>query len=124
MYMVVAQGTGRKAQVKRYEVGGKTGTANTLKGRSYEKGSNITSFVGAFPMSRPQYVVLIMVDRPQAIKETYGFNAAGWNAAPIAGKVIERIAPLLQVIPTNELQEKLEENPMLIHVSTHHKGEN
>ncbi|MBY0500723.1 MAG: penicillin-binding protein 2 [Alphaproteobacteria bacterium] len=124
MYMVVAQGTGRKAQVKRYEVGGKTGTANTLKGRSYEKGSNITSFVGAFPMSRPQYVVLVMVDRPQAIKETYGFNAAGWNAAPIAGKVIERIAPLLQVIPTNELQEKLEENPMLIHVSTHQKGEN
>lgn len=124
MYMVVAQGTGRKAQVKRYEVGGKTGTANTLKGRFYEKGSNITSFVGAFPMSRPQYVVLIMVDRPQAIKETYGFNAAGWNAAPIAGKVIERIAPLLQVIPTNELHEKLEKTPMLIHVSAHHKGDN
>jgi len=118
MYMVVAQGRARKARVKGYEVGGKTGTANQISGRSYQKGSNTTSFVGAFPMSRPQYIVFIMVDRPQAIKETYGFNAAGWNAAPIAGKVIERIAPLLQVIPTNEENAQPEVNPMLIHVST------
>jgi cell division protein FtsI (penicillin-binding protein 3) len=100
MYMIVSQGRGRKAQVKGYEVGGKTGTANTLEGRSYKEGSNMTSFVGAFPMRNPQYMVLIMVDRPQAIKGTYGFSAAGWNAAPIAGKVIGRIAPLLHVVPS------------------------
>lgn len=100
MYMVVSQGTGRKAQVKGYEVGGKTGTANELVGRSYKEGSNMTSFVGAFPMRNPQYMVLVMVDRPQAVKGTYGFNAAGWNAAPIAGKVIGRIAPLLHVAPS------------------------
>ncbi len=92
MYMVVAQGRSKKAQVKGYEVGGKTGTANVLEARAYKKGSNMTSFVGAFPMSQPQYTILIMVDRPQAIKETYGFNAVDGNAAPIAGKVIERIA--------------------------------
>lgn len=100
MYMVVAHGTGRKAQVPGYEVGGKTGTANTLVGRSYQKGSNMTSFVGAFPMRNPKYAVLIMVDRPQAIEGTYGFNAAGWNAAPMASKVISRIAPLLHVVPS------------------------
>ena len=122
MYMVVAQGTGRKAQVKGYEVGGKTGTANKILGRSYQKGNNMTSFVGAFPMSCPQYIILIMVDRPQAIKETYGFNAAGWNAAPIAGKVIGRIAPLLQVIPTSEGRLQPEANPMFIHASAPHVG--
>jgi len=122
MYMVVAQGTGRKAKVEGYEVGGKTGTANTIEGRSYKLGSNMTSFVGAFPMSRPQYMVLVMVDRPQAIKETYGFNAAGWNAAPIAGKVIGRIAPLLQVVPTSEGKIQPEENPMLIQVSSPQRG--
>ncbi|MBP9692048.1 MAG: penicillin-binding protein 2 [Alphaproteobacteria bacterium] len=122
MYMIVKQGKSKKAQVVGYEVGGKTGTANTLKGKSYAKGQNNASFVGAFPMSSPQYIVLIMVDRPQAIKETYGFNAAGWNAAPIAGKVIGRIVSLLQVAPRSESNVHSDENPMLIHVSAPHKG--
>ncbi len=122
LYMIVAQGRGKKARVCGYEVGGKTGTANTLNGKAYKEGSNLTSFTGAFPMSRPQYIVLIMLDRPQAIKETYGFNAAGWNSAPVAGKVIERIAPLLQVVPINEEKIVSEGNPMLIHVSAPQKG--
>ncbi|MBA3813781.1 MAG: penicillin-binding protein 2 [Alphaproteobacteria bacterium] len=116
MYMVVAQGTGKKAQVKGYEVGGKTGTANTLEGRSYKKGSNMTSMVCAFPMRDPQYIVLIMVDRPQAIKGTYGFNAAGWNAAPIAGKVMSRVAPLLQVAPSMN-QNTPDDDPFMIPAS-------
>jgi len=122
MYMVVAQGRGRRAQVAGLEVGGKSGTANTISGHSYQKGSNLTSFAGVFPMSRPQYIVLVMVDRPQAIKETYGFNAAGWNAAPITGKVIERIAALLQVAPVHDRKIDNEANPMVIQVSAHHKG--
>lgn len=122
MYMVVAQGTGRQAQVKGYEVGGKTGTANTIDGRSYKKGSNMTSFVGAFPMRNPKYMVLIMVDRPQAIKGTYGFNAAGWNAAPIAGKVMGRIAPLLHVAPSMQ-QNTVPQDDFMISVSApQHRG--
>lgn len=117
MYMVVAEGTGRKAQVAGYEVGGKTGTANTLVGRSYQKGSNMTSFVGAFPMRNPKYMVLIMIDRPQAVEGTYGFNAAGWNAAPVAGKVIGRIAPLLHVAPS--LNTHPESNPFIMPASAH-----
>jgi len=120
MHRVVAEGTGKKARVTNYEVGGKSGTANILSGKAYKKGSNMTSFVGVFPMSRPQYIVLIMVDRPQAIKETYGFNAAGWNAAPIAGKVIERIAPLLQVVPVNEEKHESAESPQFIHAKATH----
>jgi len=99
LHQVVAEGTGKKANVPGYQVGGKTGTANTLAGRSYKEGSNLTSFVATFPISDPQFLVLILVDRPQGIQETYGFNAGGWNAAPIAGLVIGRIAPLLQVMP-------------------------
>ena len=102
LYKVVAEGTGKKANVPGYEVGGKTGTANTLAGRTYKKGTNITSFVGTFPISDPEFLVLVMVDRPQGIKETYGFNAGGWNAAPITGMVISRIAPLLHVAPRHQ----------------------
>lgn len=117
MYMIVSFGRGKKAQVEGYRVGGKTGTANTLdtSGR-YKKGANLTSFMGGFPMDCPRYSILIMVDRPQAIKETYGFNAAGWNAAPIAGKVIRRIAPLLQVMPVSEKCNPAESNSLMIPV--------
>lgn len=117
MYMIVAQGRGKKARVAGYEVGGKTGTANTNDGRSYKEGSNMTSFVGAFPMRNPKYMVLVMVDRPQAIKETYGFNAAGWNAAPIAGKVIGRIAPLLHVAPSLNQNVPSGADPLMTSVS-------
>lgn len=122
MYMVVTQGTGRKAQVKGYEVGGKTGTANTLEGGSYKKGTNMTSFVGAFPMSNPQYIVLIMVDRPKPTKETYGFTSGGWNAAPVAAKVIERIAPLLHVVPVRDVGFDSQKDSLLIHASSPQSG--
>jgi len=115
MYLIVAEGRGKKARVPGYEVGGKTGTANTIEGRSYKEGSNMTSFMGAFPMRKPKYVVLIMVDRPQAVEGTYGFNAAGWNAAPIAGKVIGRIAPLLHVAPSINIHPK--SDPFIIPAS-------
>lgn len=122
MYMIVAQGRGKKAHVKGYEVGGKTGTANTLEGRSYKEGSNMTSFMGAFPMRNPQYVVLVMLDRPQAIKGTYGFNAAGWNAAPVAGKVISRIAPLLHVVPSIDSNTQPDTNLFMTPVSAPQYG--
>jgi len=59
----------------------------------------------------------VMVDRPQAIKETYGFNAAGWNAAPIAGKVIGRIAPLLHVAPSLNQNVPSGTDPLMTSVS-------
>ena len=69
----------------------------------------ITNFVGVFPIDRPRYAVLTMMDEPKGIEETYGFATAGWTAAPVAGAVIERIAPLLGVPAIVEPDETEEE---------------
>lgn len=50
-----------------------------------------------FPAQKPEYLALIILDEPKPNKDTYGYATAGWNAAPTAGKVIARIAPLLNV---------------------------
>ena len=95
-------GTGRKADVPGYRVGGKTGTATKLVHGHYDKGKiNLASFAAVFPTDGPldadRYYVLIMMDEPHATKETGGFTTGGVISAPIAGKVIERIAPFLGV---------------------------
>ena len=97
MRMVVTQGTGGKADVPGYPVGGKTGTAEKVSGQTYAEKSLLTSFVGVFPAKAPLYVVLIVLDEPQPSEATQGFATAGWTAAPTAGKVIARIAPMLNV---------------------------
>ena len=102
-------GTASKADVIGYRVGGKTGTAEkVVKGR-YDPNKLLNSFIGAFPMDDPKYLILVMLDEPKATPETYGFATAGWTAVPTAGKIIERIAPLLGVNPvfTPEDLEKL-----------------
>lgn len=80
-----------------YAVGGKTGSANLLENGRYVQGRLRTSFVGAFPMNDPQYVVLITLENPKKIKETWMFNTAGWNAKPIGLEIISRIAPYVGV---------------------------
>jgi cell division protein FtsI (penicillin-binding protein 3) len=95
----VEQGTGEKADVLGYRVGGKTGTAEKVIHRHYSKDKSLASFIGAFPMDHPKYAILIMLDEPQAIPETHGFATAGWNAVPTASNIIARIAPMLGVEP-------------------------
>lgn len=95
-------GTGRKADVPGYRVGGKTGTATKLVHGRYSGGNlNLASFAAIFPTDGPldedRYYVLIMMDEPHATPETGGFTTGGEVSAPIAGKVIARIAPLLGV---------------------------
>ncbi len=92
-------GTASKADVIGYRVGGKTGTAEKVINKRYSKNHSLTSFIGAFPMEKPRYAILIMLDEPKALPETYGFATSGWNAVPTASKIIERIAPLLNVKP-------------------------
>jgi cell division protein FtsI (penicillin-binding protein 3) len=93
------QGSASKADVTGYRVGGKTGTAEkVVKGR-YSTENRLTSFIGAFPMENPQYLVLVMLDEPKATPDTHGFATAGWNAVPTAGRIIERIAPMLGIQP-------------------------
>lgn len=103
MRQVVVQGTGGKADVPGYSVGGKTGTAEKAIGGSYNRKALITSFAAIFPAENPKYLVLAVLDEPKGIKSTHGFRAAGWNAAPTAGAIIERSAPVLGVRPNAEV---------------------
>ncbi len=95
----VTEGTASKADVIGYRVGGKTGTAEKVENGRYTPDKLLNSFIGAFPMDNPRYAIIVMLDEPKATPETYGFATAGWNAVPTAGKIIERIAPLLGVRP-------------------------
>ncbi|WP_419905682.1 peptidoglycan D,D-transpeptidase FtsI family protein [Kiloniella sp.] len=101
MRLVVLHGSGRNANAEGYLVGGKTGTADKLKGGRYVKNSRVSSFVAAFPMNNPRYVIYVMVDEPKGTKKTYGFATGGWVAAPVVKRVVERMAPLLGIEPVH-----------------------
>jgi len=102
MRLVVEKGTGGKAAVPGYLVGGKTGTAEKVSNRGYKKKALISSFVAAFPMNSPQFVVLTMLDEAKG-NEATGYRATGgWVAAPVAGAVIRRIAPILALKPIED----------------------
>ena len=95
----VVEGTAEAADAIGYRVGGKTGTAEKVIHGRYSPDHRLNSFIGAFPMEKPKYVILVMLDEPQPLPETFGFATAGWNAVPTAGKVIERVAPILGITP-------------------------
>ncbi|MDE3114453.1 MAG: penicillin-binding protein 2 [Pseudomonadota bacterium] len=97
---VVTNGTGKSADVPGYDVGGKTGSAQVPgpDGR-YLHGALRTSFCAIFPDDNPRYLVFVLLDRPHGTKKTFGFALAGFTAAPLAGRVIARIAPLLGLPP-------------------------
>lgn len=97
MRFVVTDGTGRNADVPGLGVMGKTGTADKPAVGGYDTRRLVTSFVGAFPEWDPNYVVMITLDEPKAVEGTSGFATAGWNAAPTAGRVMARIAPMIDV---------------------------
>ena len=102
MRLVVTSGTGSKARAEGYLVGGKTGTAEKVMGRRYKAKALISSFIGAFPMNAPRYVVFVMLDEPSGNAETRGFATGGWVAAPAVGQAIERLGPMLGVLPVDE----------------------
>jgi len=104
--LVVTEGTGSNAEVKGYRVGGKTGTAEKPSKRGYNRKSLISSFVGAFPMQDPKYVVYIAIDEPKGIKETYGYATGGWVAAPAVSNVIAGMVTLMGLPPHIMDQEK------------------
>ena len=97
--MIVSVGTGRKADAAGYRVGGKTGSAEKATGHGYAKSSLITTFAAAFPMDKPRYVIIAMMDEPQGTVATSGQRTAAWNAAPVVGRVVPRIGPLLGIMP-------------------------
>jgi cell division protein FtsI (penicillin-binding protein 3) len=92
-------GTAKKADVNGYYIGGKTGTSEKVINGHYAKKRVLNSFTAIMPADNPQYQILVMLDEPQPLKETYGLITSGFNAVPTGGAVIARIAPLLGIEP-------------------------
>lgn len=96
--LTVTSGTGTRANVPGYFVGGKTGTAEKVENGRYISGKRFNAFVAGFPVHDPDYVVLVILDEPQPEKP--GVQAgAGMNTALVAGNIIRRSAGLLGVRP-------------------------
>ncbi len=103
MRLNAEKGTATKADVPGYYVGAKTGTAEKVFGGHYIHNRLMTDVMAVLPADDPRYLILIMLDEPQPIPETHGFATSGWNAVPVAAKVISRVAPLLGVEPRFDL---------------------
>ncbi len=103
MRLNTEKGTAGKADVKGYYVGGKTGTSEKVVGGRYSKSKLLNSFTAVLPADNPRYLLLIMLDEPKATPETHGYATSGWNAVPVGGAVISRIAPLLGMEPRFDL---------------------
>ncbi|MFP3012688.1 MAG: peptidoglycan D,D-transpeptidase FtsI family protein [Rickettsia sp.] len=108
---VVREGNGKRAEVKGYLIGGKTGTAEKLSQgaggkKKYLKNSRASSFLGVLPASNPQYVIFIRFDEPKPTKESFGFATASWTAAPTAGRVFERMISLYGLEPIEQSEEE------------------
>ena len=97
------KGTAHLADVEGYYVGGKTGTSQNYQ----NKRENLNTFISMFPHQKPQFALLIMLENPKIAKDLIyeyrgtkikGFrNEAGWNSVYIAGKIIEKIGPILAI---------------------------
>ena len=118
MRLVVEYGTAKKANAPGYEVGGKTGTAEKVQGGRYAHNDKMASFIGIFPASHPRYVVLVMMDTPRGNKSTYGFATGGWVSAPVVGRVVSRIGPLLGMKPNMTAMTSVNVEPWLEHART------
>lgn len=94
---VVQYGTARFADAPGYDVGGKTGTAEKAESGGYNRKAQIASFVGAFPINNPRYLILVMLDNAKGNKNTFGYATAGWVAAPTAGRLIAQMAPMMGI---------------------------
>lgn len=95
MLRVAEETSGKQARVAGVEIGGKTATAVKYTNGKIDHKRNVTAFVGIFPASAPQYTILIVMDEPQATKDSWGWKTAAWNAVPTTGKILDSILPLL-----------------------------
>lgn len=103
---VVANGTGREADVPGFQVAGKTGTAQKPdpKGNGYLKDQYVVSFIGFAPYDHPELVVYVALDEPSA---TYGNISGGSIAAPVARDILKTTLPLRGVQPSKEVADSI-----------------
>jgi cell division protein FtsI (penicillin-binding protein 3) len=103
MRQVVARGTAKQVDVEGYQVAAKTGTADKPSATGgYESDKVISTLASFFPASDPQYVLVVSLDEPETTINKTKFRTAGLTAAPVAAKVIERVAPILGMRPRPE----------------------
>lgn len=107
--LVVEKGGGKRAEVNGYFVGGKTGTAHKASGGRYAEGKRISSFFGIMPASDPKYLVYVMVDEPKASEKSHGYATGSWAAAPVVGRIFERIVSLYALKPPDESSPEVRE---------------
>ena len=96
-------GTAYFADKNGYYIGGKTGTAEGYG----NKKSRINSFISVFPTNKPNYTLLVMLENPKinkdllyeyrGIKTKAPYNTSGWNSVYVAGKIIQKIGPILAI---------------------------
>jgi cell division protein FtsI (penicillin-binding protein 3) len=103
MRLNAEKGTATRADIKGFYVGGKTGTSEKVVNGRYARKQLLTSFTAIMPADDPRYQLLIMLDEPQPTPETHGYATSGWNAAPTAGRIVARIAPMLGIEPRFDL---------------------
>ncbi|WP_457298815.1 peptidoglycan D,D-transpeptidase FtsI family protein [Phyllobacterium sp. P5_D12] len=104
-------GSGNRASVPGYRVGGKTGTAEKVINGRYSSEVRFNAFVAAFPIDKPEYVVLTIIDEPKAEEGKVGATA-GFNAAPMVADIIRRSASFLGVQP--DFREEQESAPLMV----------
>lgn len=95
----VEVGTGRRANLRAFAMGGKTGTAEKFQDGGYDASRNFSSFAAVFPVEAPRYVLLVGLDEPHGPN---GETTGGAVAAPLAARIGSRIGPLLGLAPTGD----------------------
>jgi len=105
MWLVVAEGSGTHGHVPGYLVGGKTGSADKAGPKGYGDQRLLSSFLGAFPIEAPRYIVLVTIDEPKGDEATHNQAHGGWTAAPTVAKIISRAGPILGLPPTAAMAE-------------------
>lgn len=103
MRLNAEKGSATKADVPGYYVGGKTGTSEKVIGGRYSKTRLFNAFVAVMPSDKPRYILMTILDEPKGLPETHGYATSGWNAAPLTGRIIERIGPMLDIDPRFEV---------------------
>lgn len=114
MRATVAVGTGKNAEAKGFLVGGKTGTSEKAKAGTYDKKLLMSSFLGAYPINDPEYIVYLMVDEPVGNQSSYGYATGGWVAAPAVKNIILRMSSLLGVRPVSLEEEQKFDKSMAV----------
>ena len=117
--LVVTEGTGAKADVPGYRVGGKTGTAEQPGNHGYDRSRLISSFVGVFPVDEPQYAIFIAIDQPKGNAKSYGYATGGWVAAPAVARTIASTVSILGMPPKADDAELSDSLKQFVAVKSH-----